>query len=228
MTNCGHPMEFWDRVRQHRTDRRQRAARLLPTLHRGVGTGTAARSSLRLVIVGGDVFPVETLPTWRASGVRVVNAYGPTEAVITATVHDVSYQSTACARVPIGRPKPGMSAYVLDESGRFAPLGVPGELYLARPDAGRWLFASTRVDAQPVRARSVELAAGRRGCTARATACAGTSPGNSNFSGVATARSRFTVTAWRSARDRNRARHASGREGIPRRSPPGRVREIRI
>jgi non-ribosomal peptide synthetase component F len=90
-------------------------------------------SSLRLVIVGGDVFPVDTLPVWRASGVRVLNAYGPTEAVITATVHELSYQPTACARVPIGRPKPGLSAYVLDECGRFAPLGVPGELYLAGP-----------------------------------------------------------------------------------------------
>ena len=36
-------------------------------------------------------------------------------------------------RVPIGRPKRGLIAYVLDSQGRPSPVGVPGELYLAGP-----------------------------------------------------------------------------------------------
>jgi amino acid adenylation domain-containing protein len=124
------PAEFWQRVRSLELT----VINVPPAYFRhctdALVQAKGAADSLRLVIVGGDVFPVETLPVWQASGVRVVNAYGPTEALITATVHDVSHQPAPRARVPIGRPKPGMSAYVLDETGRFAPLGVPGELHL--------------------------------------------------------------------------------------------------
>ena len=35
--------------------------------------------------------------------------------------------------MPIGRPKPGLRAYVLDPHGQRSPIGVPGELYLAGP-----------------------------------------------------------------------------------------------
>ena len=127
------PAEFWERVRRHKLT----AVNLPPAYFRHCTEAYVPESgdadSLRLVIVGGDVFPVDTLETWRALGVRILNAYGPTEAVITATVQEVSSQPAAAARVPIGRPKPGLCAYVLDEHGRFAPIGVPGELYLGGP-----------------------------------------------------------------------------------------------
>ncbi len=91
-------------------------------------------ASLRLLIIGGDVFPAEMLSTWKDSGVRILNAYGPTEAVITATVYDATEHDVAVhPRAPIGRPKRGLRAYVLDSRGRPSPVGVPGELYLAGP-----------------------------------------------------------------------------------------------
>jgi len=125
------PEEFWQVVERERLT----AINLPPAYFRhcteSLQMHPQAARSLRLVIVGGDVFPMEALPVWQSLGVRILNAYGPTEAVITATVHELSQQASERARVPIGRPKPGMAAYVLDRFGREVPIGVPGELYLA-------------------------------------------------------------------------------------------------
>ena len=130
------PPEFWEKVRQHALT----VINLPPAYFRhcteALDIDSGVADSLRLVIVGGDVFPLDTLPKWQALGVRILNAYGPTEAVITATVHELSDQPAGRARIPIGRPKPGLRAYVLDPHQQHAPIGVPGELYLAGPDAG--------------------------------------------------------------------------------------------
>ncbi|MCM2373285.1 non-ribosomal peptide synthetase [Aporhodopirellula aestuarii] len=90
-------------------------------------------SSLRLMILGGDVFPSESLTAWRSRGVRILNAYGPTEAVVTATTCEVTPGKAVRSATPIGRPRPGSRAYILDSQGRFSPLGTVGRLFLAGP-----------------------------------------------------------------------------------------------
>ncbi|MCX4390114.1 amino acid adenylation domain-containing protein [Micromonospora peucetia] len=60
----------------------------------------------------------------------LVNLYGPTE-TNAATVHEMRGDAAWWpAHAPIGRPLPGVAAYVVDETGHLAPVGVPGELYL--------------------------------------------------------------------------------------------------
>ncbi|MFD6227984.1 amino acid adenylation domain-containing protein [Streptomyces sp. NPDC060232] len=93
--------------------------------------------TLRLMISGSDRLYPDTAARWRAAtGVPLLNAYGPTETVVTATVH----QPTAPARgeaeadtVPIGRPLGGRRAYVLDDRLRPVAPGASGELYLGGP-----------------------------------------------------------------------------------------------
>ncbi|MGY1498478.1 amino acid adenylation domain-containing protein [Streptomyces sp. QTS52] len=91
--------------------------------------------TLRLVVVGSERVDAGRLAQWQAAapaGVRWLNAYGPTETTITATLYEPgpgeSYDGTT---VPIGRPLPGVRAYVLDERLRPVPQGVHGDLYLA-------------------------------------------------------------------------------------------------
>jgi acyl carrier protein len=76
---------------------------------------------------------------WRShlSGVRLINAYGPTEAVISATSYDVGVPTPEAAGVPLGHPLPGRSAYVVDRRGNLQPAGVPGELLLGRAGLAR-------------------------------------------------------------------------------------------
>jgi amino acid adenylation domain-containing protein len=89
-------------------------------------------ATVRLVIAGGEGCSTERLRQWWQMAGRVirwVNAYGPTEATISATVYEPTTLPTP-AIVPIGRPIANMVAYVLDEEMRIVPPGVVGELYL--------------------------------------------------------------------------------------------------
>lgn len=99
----------------------------------------ATPASLRLMIVGNDVVPPETVALWRemGRGIRLLNAYGPTEATITATCHELDSTAIPTGKVPIGCPLPGKTAYVLDTALQPLPIGVPGELYLGGSGVAR-------------------------------------------------------------------------------------------
>ncbi|MFP5287041.1 MAG: amino acid adenylation domain-containing protein, partial [Thermoanaerobaculia bacterium] len=87
---------------------------------------------LRLVVMGGERALPERWVAWGKSGVRLVNAYGPTEATIAATVYEHPGPGAAAPEreVPIGRPLPGVVAHVLDRGLRLVPFGAPAELCL--------------------------------------------------------------------------------------------------
>ena len=92
-------------------------------------------TTLRLVSVGGEAMPVEPALRWRRSAMasaRLLNAYGPTEATITATAFELpgAPAETFRAGVPIGRPVTGRPVRLLDRRGELVPAGVPGELCL--------------------------------------------------------------------------------------------------
>jgi amino acid adenylation domain-containing protein len=102
-------------------------------------------ASLRLLVTGGEALPSEPLSDWfeHLPDVPIVNTYGPTEAVISATAYVVRAPLTG--RVPIGGPFGARRLHVLDEKGELVPPGAAGELaiggaglavgYLGRPSA---------------------------------------------------------------------------------------------
>jgi amino acid adenylation domain-containing protein len=117
----------------------------------------AALRATRLVIAGGDVMHASAVRAWdEGEGpARLLNAYGPTEAVITAAAWEVP-AGFAGERVPVGRPLPGRRLYVVGEDGRPVPPGAPGELciggsLLARGYQGRDEATGERFVADPFR-----------------------------------------------------------------------------
>ncbi|MEO8453097.1 MAG: amino acid adenylation domain-containing protein, partial [Gemmatimonadota bacterium] len=96
---------------------------------------------LRLVEVGGDTMRVDSARSWFASPlstIRLLNCYGPTEATITAATFELDSDTVSrCSRVPIGKPVPGHTMYLLDESRQPVPIGAPGEIYLGGPTVAR-------------------------------------------------------------------------------------------
>ena len=90
-------------------------------------------SSLEIIGVGSDTLPPDLISKWNelalSKSASVVNAYGPTEVTITTTAHWVPDKVTSTT-VPIGRPLPGCTHYVLDENLQLVPIGVSGELHI--------------------------------------------------------------------------------------------------
>ena len=85
------------------------------------------------MLVGGEACPVEVVERW-APGRVMVNAYGPTEVTVYASM---SAQLTpGSGVVPIGAPVPTAALFVLDGWLRPVPIGVVGELYVAGRGVG--------------------------------------------------------------------------------------------
>src|ERR1700730_6566047 len=91
------------------------------------GMPTERLEQFGTLIVGGDACPPDLVARW-SKGRRMVNAYGPTETTICATM---SMPLSGAADPPIGRPIWNTRVYVLDDGLQPVPVGVAGELYIA-------------------------------------------------------------------------------------------------
>ncbi|RKN77556.1 amino acid adenylation domain-containing protein [Streptomyces klenkii] len=107
---------------------------ITPTALEAVPPGAeSALAALRTVVTAGETCPAPLVERW-APGRRMVNAYGPTEATVCATMSDaLSAEAVGTGPVPIGRPVTNARVYVLDARLRPVPPGVTGDLYLAGP-----------------------------------------------------------------------------------------------
>ncbi|MCK2220947.1 amino acid adenylation domain-containing protein [Actinomadura sp. ATCC 31491] len=82
------------------------------------------------LLVGTETVTPELVRRW-AKRHRVIDAYGPTEAMVNSTLWTAHGDLDALATVPIGHPDVGKRVYVLDGALRPVPPGVVGELYVA-------------------------------------------------------------------------------------------------
>nr|AEG64697.1 LpmC [Streptomyces viridochromogenes] len=123
-----------------------------PSLWRAVLAEDAAVLAGVRVLVGGEALPADLAGTLAARARSVTNLYGPTETTIWSTAWSVTPE--ASDRPRIGRPIANTRVYVLDAGLRPAPVGVPGELYIAgdgvvRGYHGRPALSAERFVADP-------------------------------------------------------------------------------
>jgi polyketide synthase PksJ len=102
-------------------------------------SGSRKQLPLRFVISGGEAVPTSLAKEWIAGPLKnlpLLNAYGPTEAVVTSAYNRVTASTrieTANNVVPIGHAMPGRILRILNEDGREAGAGIPGELCIGGP-----------------------------------------------------------------------------------------------
>ncbi|BFV55961.1 hypothetical protein KCMC57_up10650 [Kitasatospora sp. CMC57] len=88
---------------------------------------------LRQVLTGGEAASVTHVLRLVADfpHVRLVNGYGPVEAMIFTATHPITAADNGRTSIPIGRPLNGRQVRVLDDRLSPVPAGVAGELYLS-------------------------------------------------------------------------------------------------
>ena len=121
-------------------------------------TGNQPASSLRAIVVGGEALPTDLARQWQASAlgeIPLFNAYGPTEAVVTATYHMVTRETSTdgvSGSMAIGVPMPGRVLRILDDRRQQVDTGIYGELciggiiadgYLNQPNLTAERFITT-------------------------------------------------------------------------------------
>ncbi len=79
-----------------------------------------------LLLLGGEASPAEWAASLRGPGLRVVNHYGPTEATVGVTTHDVSSRRREgpAPHRPASCPAPASTSST--RPGNPCPVGVPG------------------------------------------------------------------------------------------------------
>jgi non-ribosomal peptide synthetase component F len=141
--------------------------KLTPSHLRALEIGAAAESggfgAAHVLVVGGESLPGASVCWWREGTVagRLINEYGPTEAVVGCCVHEVLAGENGSEEVAIGRPIWNTEMYVLGREQELLPVGVTGELYiggvgLARGYLGQAAATAERFLPHPYSARGGE------------------------------------------------------------------------
>jgi amino acid adenylation domain-containing protein len=94
--------------------------------------------SVSVITSGGDAMPTALSAAFHANfgqlGIRLFNAYGPTETSIAVTVMEL--RRDFVAPFPIGRAIPGVRLRVVDPTLRALPIGAHGELLISGTQVG--------------------------------------------------------------------------------------------
>jgi len=113
-------------------------------------TRPAVLSRMKTVVFGGEKAPVAALRAIMAEGApeNLINAYGPTEAAVSAIAHRLTEPPATDSAVPIGAPLTNVAVFLVDDALQPAPRGVAGEICIGGDGLARGYHGRPGLTAQ--------------------------------------------------------------------------------
>jgi amino acid adenylation domain-containing protein/non-ribosomal peptide synthase protein (TIGR01720 family) len=93
---------------------------------------------IKVIVSAGEALNSDAARMMQENGIRMINAYGPTENTVCATLSDDPIKENG--RVVIGKPIDNVTIHILDTAGKLVPVGVPGELHIGGVQVARGYF----------------------------------------------------------------------------------------
>ncbi|WP_212004577.1 non-ribosomal peptide synthetase/type I polyketide synthase [Chitinophaga sp. HK235] len=90
---------------------------------------------VKTIVSAGEALNREDVKHITAKGIRLINAYGPTENTVCTTTTDNPVREDST--VTIGKPIANVQVYVLDANGGLCPIGVKGEICIGGTNLAR-------------------------------------------------------------------------------------------
>ena len=91
--------------------------------------------SLKYIILGGEQISKRNVSTWLKTFPKhtVINEYGPTETTVATTAYEITIENINAYSnfIPIGKPAPHASAYVIREDQTLCDTSENGELFIS-------------------------------------------------------------------------------------------------
>ncbi|SFE91411.1 non-ribosomal peptide synthase domain TIGR01720/amino acid adenylation domain-containing protein [Chitinophaga sp. CF118] len=103
-------------------------------------------AAIKTIVSAGEALNSEVGRQIQSYGIRLINAYGPTENTVCATLSDDPLKENG--KVVIGKPIPNVSIHILDKSGQLVPVGVPGELHIGGVQVAREYYNRAALTAE--------------------------------------------------------------------------------
>ncbi|WP_010494699.1 non-ribosomal peptide synthetase [Paenibacillus elgii] len=127
--------------RDHAIDVTDATPTFLSILVQSAQAGGVGEVGVKHFVVGGEVLTTKAVRSvWTTFGeqVNITNVYGPTECTVDSTIYEVEPEHVAALdTVPIGRPMPNQTVWILDAQQRLLPVGVAGEIHIGGAGVAR-------------------------------------------------------------------------------------------
>ncbi|KAH1709007.1 hypothetical protein KXX40_009607, partial [Aspergillus fumigatus] len=68
---------------------------------------------------------------------RLINTYGPAEITVHSHAVEIPYKDQTVSQIPVGHTLPNYSVYIVNESHKAVPLGMPGEICIGGAGVSR-------------------------------------------------------------------------------------------
>jgi amino acid adenylation domain-containing protein len=120
----------------------------------------------RRLVLGGEASRLDWIARLHAAAphCRIFNHYGPTETTVGVLTYGLGAElpATSTGALPLGRPLPGSSVYLLDESGAPVKAGDKGEIYVGGAFVARGYLGRPELTAERFVPDRFSSAAGAR------------------------------------------------------------------